>query len=32
MENYFLYNSIIVAWCIEEGMNLVYMIDQTYKF
>ena len=32
MLNYFLYNSIIVTWCIQKGVNLVYMVDQTNKF
>ena len=31
MLSYFLHNSVIVTWCIQEGVNLVYMIDQTYK-
>ena len=32
MLSYFLYNSIIVTWCIQKGVNLVYMVDQTNKF
>ena len=32
MLNYFLFNSIIVTWCIQKGGNLVYMVDQTSKF
>ena len=32
MLNYFLYNSIIVTWYIQKGVNLVYMVDQTNKF
>ena len=32
MLSYFLYNSIIITWCIQKGVNLVYMVDQTNKF
>ena len=32
MLSWFLYNSIIVTWCIQKGVNLVYMVDQTNKF
>ena len=32
MLSYFLYNSIIVTWCIQRGVNLVHMVDQTNKF
>ena len=32
MLSYFLYNSVIVTWCIPKGGNLVYMIDQKNKF
>ena len=29
MLSYFLCDSIIVTWCIQKGVNLVYMVDQT---
>ena len=32
MLSYFVYNSIIVTWCIQIGVNLVYMVDQTNTF
>ena len=32
MLSYSLYNSIIVTWCVEKGVNLVYMVDQTNTF
>ena len=32
MLSYFLYNSIIVTWCIQKSVNLVYMVGQTNKF
>ena len=32
MLSYFLYNSIIITWCIQKGVNLVYMVDQTNTF
>ena len=32
MLSYFLYNSIIITWCIQKGVNLVCMVDQTNTF
>ena len=32
MLSYSLYNSSIATWCIQKGVNLVYMVDQTNKF
>ena len=32
MLSFFLYNSIIITWCIQKGVNLVYMVDQTNTF
>ena len=28
----FLYNPIIIPWCIQKGVNLVYMVDQRNMF
>ena len=32
MLSYLLYNSIIITLCIQKGVNLVYMVDQTNTF
>ena len=32
MLSYFLGNCIIVTWCIQKGVSLVYIVDQTNKF
>ena len=32
MLSYFVDNSIIVTWCIQKSVNLVYMVEQTNKF
>ena len=32
MLSYFLYNSIIVTWCFQKRVNLVFMVGQTNKF